>query len=114
MIPGHSLPVFSRTAIQCSIPTITSGCVSLLLQKPELLLRVGQANQTPGLLDQDKPSPAGTGQILAEVPLSNLDELPLVELLLVDKSADPLQHLTLDHAHPLDDQLVTLLLKTSK
>merc|ERR1719327_1550327 len=90
---------------------LSPGGVGLLLQKPELLLGVGQADQAPGLLDEDKPAPVPAGQVLAEVPLADLDQLPLVELLLVDAAADPLEHLTLDHAHPLDHQLVTLLLK---
>merc|ERR1719327_1807115 len=90
---------------------LSIGGVGLLLQKPELLLGVGQADQAPGLLDQDEPSPVPAGQVLAEVPLADLDQLPLVELLLVDAAADPLEHLTLDHAHPLDHQLVTLLLE---
>merc|ERR1719412_287017 len=83
-------------------------------QFSQFLLWVRQSDGGPCLLDEDKPSPVSAGQILAEVPLSNLDQLPLVELLLVDISADPLQHLTLDEAHPLDDQLVALLLKASK
>merc|ERR1711899_330843 len=90
---------------------LTIGGVGLLLQKPELLLGVGQADQAPGLLDQDEPSPVPAGQVLAEVPLTDLDQLPLVELLLVDAATNSLEHLTLDHAHPLDHQLVTLLLK---
>merc|ERR1719367_2759220 len=93
---------------------LTIGGVGLLLQKPELLLRVGQADQAPGLLDEDEPSPVPAGQVFAEVPLADLDQLPLVELLLVDTAADPLEHLTLDHAHPLDHQLVTLLLQGTK
>merc|ERR1719412_1025723 len=83
-------------------------------QFSQFLLWVRQSDGGPCLLDENKPSPVSAGQILAEVPLSNLDQLPLVELLLVDISTDPLQHLTLDEAHPLDDQLVTLLLKASK
>merc|ERR1712012_213266 len=93
---------------------LSPGGVGLLLQKPELLLRVGQADQTPGLLDEDEPSPVPAGQVLAEVPLADLDQLPLVELLLVDAATDSLEHLTLDHAHPLDHQLVTLLLEGTK
>merc|ERR1719323_2900342 len=93
---------------------LTPGRVSLLLQQPQLLFRVGQANQTPGLLDQDKPAPVPASEVLAEVPLSDLNELPLVVLLLVDTGAHPLQHLTLDHADPLDHQLVTLFLKGTK
>merc|ERR1719244_2330954 len=73
---------------------LSPGGVGLLLQKPELLLRVGQADQAPGLLDQDKPSPVPAGQVLAEVPLADLDQLSLVELLLVDAATDPLEHLT--------------------
>merc|ERR1719367_841416 len=93
---------------------LTISGVGLLLEKPELFLRVGQADQAPGLLDEDEPSPVPAGQVLAEVPLADLDQLPLVELLLVDAATDPLEHLTLDHAHPLDHQLVTLLLKGTK
>merc|ERR1719204_1498370 len=93
---------------------LSPGGVGLLLQKSELLLRVWQADQAPGLLDEDKPAPVPASQVLAEVPLADLDQLPLVELLLVDAAADPLEHLTLDHAHPLDHQLVTLLLEGTK
>ena len=42
--------------------------------------------------------------------LGHLDQLPLVELLLVDSSTDPLEGLSLDEPDPLDDKLVTLLL----
>merc|ERR1719474_1939835 len=77
---------------------LSPGGVGLLLQKPELLLGVGQADQAPGLLDEDEPAPVPAGQVLAEVPLADLDQLPLVELLLVDAAANPLEHLTLDHA----------------
>merc|ERR1719367_2431474 len=93
---------------------LTIGGVGLLLQKPELFLRVGQSDQAPGLLDEDEPSPVPAGQVFAEVPLADLDQLPLVELLLVDAATDPLEHLPLDHAHPLDHQLVTLLLQGTK
>merc|ERR1719347_1978108 len=93
---------------------LAPSLVGLLLQEPQLLLGIGHANQTPGLLDQNKPAPVPAGQILAEVPLSDLDELPLVVLLLVDTTTDSLEALTLDHAHPLDDQLVTLLLEGTK
>merc|ERR1719361_298270 len=93
---------------------LSPGSIGLLLQAPQFLLWVRETNGGPCLLDENKPSPVSAGQVLAEVPLSNLDQLPLVELLLVDISADPLQHLTLDEAHPLDDQLVALLLKASK
>merc|ERR1719204_902958 len=40
---------------------LSIGGVGLLLQKPELLLRVGQANQAPGLLDEDEPAPVPAG-----------------------------------------------------
>merc|ERR1719260_503676 len=52
---------------------LSPGGVGLLLQKPELLLRVGQADQAPGLLDEDEPAPVPAGQVLAEVPLADLD-----------------------------------------
>merc|ERR1740129_1831535 len=49
------------------------GGISLLLKKPELLLRVGHANHRPGLLDDDKPSPLSHGHVLPEVSLGNID-----------------------------------------
>merc|ERR1719237_421948 len=97
-----------------SLLVLSPGTLGLLLQDPQFLLWVRLPNESTSLLDENKPSPVSAGQILAEVPLSNLDQLPLVELLLVDESADPLQHLTLDEAHPLDDQFVALLLKTTE
>merc|ERR1719400_1973484 len=71
-------------------------CIGLLLQHPELLLWVRQADGSPGLLDQNKPTPVPAGEVLAEVPLANLDQLPLVVLLLVDVPTHPLQHLALN------------------
>merc|ERR1719291_1624286 len=97
-----------------SLLVLSPGLIGLLLQDPQFLLWVRLPNESTSLLDENKPSPVSAGQILAEVPLSNLDQLPLVKLLLVDESADPLQHLTLDEAHPLDDQFVALLLKTTE
>merc|ERR1719400_1497 len=93
---------------------LAPGGVSLGLKLLQLLLGVGQADQAPGLLDDDEPSPVPHAEELPKVPLGNLDQLPLVELLLVDSSTDPLEGLSLDEPDPLDDQLVTLLLKSTK
>merc|ERR1712012_542739 len=88
--------------------------VGLLLQQSQLLLRVGHANERSGLLDDDEPSPLSHGHVLPEVALSNLDQLTLISLLLIDDSSGPLEHLSLDEADPFDDQVITSLLKSSK
>merc|ERR1719458_109969 len=93
---------------------LAPGGRGLGLQKLQLLLRVGHANEAPGLLDDHKPSPVPAGQVLSKLPLGNLDQLPLVKLLCVHLAADPLEDLTLDETDPLDDQLVTLLLETTE
>merc|ERR1719389_1581246 len=64
----------------------TIGGIGLLLKKPKLLLRVGHSNERTGLLDDDKPSPFSHGHVLPEVPLGNSDQLPLISLLLIDRS----------------------------
>merc|ERR1712001_24821 len=63
------------------------------------------------LLDDDEPAPLSHGLVLAEVPLGNLDQLPLVPLLNIHPCADPLQHFTLDLPHPFDHKLVPKLLE---
>merc|ERR1712012_1100676 len=88
--------------------------VGLLLQQPQLLLRVGHANERSGLLDDDEPSPLSHGHVLPEVALSNLDQLTLIPLLGVHLTSDSLEHLSLDETNPFDDQVITSLLKTSK
>merc|ERR1712012_1462220 len=88
--------------------------VGLLLQQSQLLLGVGHANERSGLLDDDEPSPLSHGHVLPEVALSNLDQLTLISLLLIDDSSGPLEHLSLDEADPFDDQVITSLLKSSK
>merc|ERR1719471_451549 len=93
---------------------LAPGGVGLGLKLLQLLLGVGQTDQAPGLLDDDEPPPVPHAEELPEVPLGNLDQLPLVELLLVDSSTDPLEGLSLDEPDPLDDQLVTLLLEGTK
>merc|ERR1719412_1450515 len=93
---------------------LTVGFIGLLLQQPELLLGIRQTNHGPGLLDDDKPSPVPHLQILPEVPLANLDQLSLVSLASINPASDPLQHLTLDEAHPFDDEVITSLLKLGK
>merc|ERR1719370_1651899 len=92
----------------------TPASIGLLFESCQLCLRVGLAKSSPGLLDDHEPSPVPAGQVLPELPLGNLDQLPLVELLLVDSCSDPLEDLTLDETDPLDDQLVTLLLETTE
>merc|ERR1719422_518531 len=92
----------------------TIGGIGLLLKKPELLLRVGHANERTSPLDDDKPSPLSQGHVLPEVPLGNIDQLPLVPLLGIDHSTVSLEHLSLDLADPFDDKVITGLLKTGK
>merc|ERR1719410_1927454 len=92
----------------------TIGGIGLLLKKPKLLLRVGHANERTSLLDDDKPSPFSHGHVLPEVPLGNSDQLPLISLLLINRSTDPLEDFSLDHSHPFDDKVITSLLKTGK
>merc|ERR1719412_645392 len=108
----HAALKFS-SLVQSSL-VLTIGFISLLLKKPELLLGIGQTDQTSGLLDDDEPSPVPHLQILPEVPLSNLDQLSLVPLGSINPASDPLQHLTLDEAHPFDDEVITSLLKLGK
>merc|ERR550519_2845153 len=97
-----------------SLLVLSPCCIGLLLQHPQLLFWVRQADGCPGLLDQDEPAPVPAGEVLAEVPLANLDQLPLVELLLVDVATNPLENFSLDEPHPLDHQFVTLLLQATK
>merc|ERR550519_2642604 len=97
-----------------SLLVLSPCCIGLLLQHPQLLLWVRQADGCPGLLDQNEPAPVPAGEVLAEVPLANLDQLPLVELLLVDVATNPLENFSLDEHHPLDHQFVTLLLEATK
>ena len=75
----------------------------------ELLLGVGETNESTSLLDDDEPAPVPHAKELSEVALPDLDELPLVVLFLVNGSTNPLESLSLNKAHPLDDQFVALL-----
>merc|ERR1719394_371790 len=63
---------------------LTPDGVGLFLKNSKFLLRVGHANKRSGLLDDDKPSPFSHGQVLSEVSLSNLDQLSLISLLLIN------------------------------
>merc|ERR1712012_398309 len=92
---------------------LTPDGVGLLLKNSEFLLRVGHSNKRSGLLDDDKPSPFSHGQVLSEVSLSNLDQLSLVSLLLINSSSGSLEDFSLDESDPFDDQVITSLLKTS-
>merc|ERR1719195_1671081 len=69
---------------------------------------------TSGLLDDDEPAPVSHLEVLPEVPLSHLDQLPLVSLLGIDLSSDSLEDLSLDHPHPLQHEIITGLLQSSK
>merc|ERR1719195_2183612 len=69
---------------------------------------------TSGLLDDDEPAPVSHLEVLPEVPLSHLDQLPLVSLLSIDLSSDSLEDLSLDHPHPLQHEIITGLLQSSK
>merc|ERR1719428_2452764 len=99
--------------VQSSL-VLAVGGVGLFLQEPQLLLGVGQTNQTSGLLDDDEPSPVSHLQVLPEVPLGDLDQLPLISLLSINSSSDSLEDLSLDHSDPLEDEVITSLLKTSQ
>merc|ERR550532_1874913 len=85
-----------------------------LLQQSQLLLGVRSSNHGASPLDDDEPSPLPHGHVLPEVPLGDLDQLPLVPLLGVHITSDPLEDLSLDHPHPFDDELVTSLLQSSQ
>ena len=65
----------------------------------------------PCLLDDDEPSPLSQRHVLPEVPLGNLDQFPLVSLLLENSEPDPLEDLALDLPDPLDHELVPQLLQ---
>merc|ERR550532_63808 len=53
-------------------------------------------------------------EVLPEVPLGNLDQLPLISLLGINPSSDSHEDLSLDHPHPLQHEVVTSLLQTSQ
>merc|ERR1719166_897383 len=97
---------------QQSLLLLLDGLV--LLQEPELLLRVGHSNERTSLLDDDEPSPLSHGHVLPEVPLGDLDQLSLIPLLFVDSGSDSLEDLSLDHSDPLENKLITSLLETSQ
>merc|ERR1719516_35705 len=92
-----------------SLLVLAVARVGLFLELPELVLRVWQANGGPGLLDDDEPAPVPAGQVLPKVPLANLDQFPLVELLLVDLAPNPLEDHSLHQPDPLDHQFVPRL-----
>ena len=73
------------------------------LQERQLLRRVGQANEPTSLLNDNKPAPISHLHVLAELPLGDLDQLALIELLSVNKSTDPLQGLALKESDQFDD-----------
>ena len=73
------------------------------LQERQLLRRVGQANEATSLLNDNKPAPISHLHVLAELPLGDLDQLALIELLSVNHSADPLQGLALKESDQFDD-----------
>ena len=77
---------------------LTVGCVGFLLQNPQFLVGIGHpwqsnlnlpsasnqpTNQGPGLLDDDEPAPFTHRLVLAEVPLSDLYQLPDMKALRV-------------------------------
>merc|ERR1719336_3549149 len=92
----------------------TIGGIGLLLKKPEFFLGVGHADERTSPLDDDEPSPLSQGHVLPEVPLGNIDQLPLVPLLGVDHSTVSLENLSLDLADPFDDEVIASLLKSGK
>merc|ERR1719468_995051 len=67
------------------------GGSGLLLKQPELLCGIRLSNHGTSSLDDDKPSPLPHGHVLPEVPLGNIDQLPLVPLLGVHMATDPLK-----------------------
>merc|ERR1711971_1160309 len=52
--------------------------------------------------------------VLPEVPLGNLNQLPLIPLGGVHLATDPLEDLTLDHSDPFDHEVITSLLELGK
>merc|ERR550539_980144 len=83
-------------------------------EQVQLLLGIGSSDHGTSSLDDDEPSPLPHGHVLPEVPLGDLDQLPLVPLLGEHISSDPLEDLSLDESHPFDDELITSLLQTSQ
>merc|ERR1719210_2299314 len=93
---------------------LTIGVIGLLFKLPEFLLGIGETNKSPGLLDDDKPSPISHLEILSEVPLSNLDKFSLISLGSIDSATNSLESLSLDESDPLEDKIITSLLKLGK
>merc|ERR1719210_3058142 len=81
---------------------LTIGVIGLLFKLSEFLLGIGKTNKSPGLLDDDKPSPISHLEILSEVPLSNLDKFSLISLGSIDSATNSLESLSLDESDPLE------------
>merc|ERR1719266_1335795 len=74
--------VLLKTSLGLELFIISTICgVGLFLQESQLFLWVRLADHRPGLLNEDKPSPASELHVLAEVPLGHNEQLPLVPLL---------------------------------
>merc|ERR1719277_695359 len=93
---------------------LTIGVISLLFKLSEFLLGIGETNKSPGLLDDDKPSPISHLEILSEVPLSNLDKFSLISLGSIDSATNSLESLSLDESDPLEDKIIASFLKLGK
>jgi len=92
----------------------TISIVCLLFQHPQLILQVDLANEWPGLLDDDEPSPVSERHELPEVPLDNLHKLPLVPLLGKALPCNGTKDFTLQPSDQLQDNTITSLLKASQ
>merc|ERR1719367_493768 len=93
---------------------LTIGGIGFLFKLSEFLLRIGKTNETSGLLDDDNPSPISHLKILSEVSLGNLDKFSLISLGSIDSATDPLESFSLDESDPLEDKIITSLLKLGK
>ena len=75
---------------------------TLCLQPSQLLVGIQSANHGTSGLDENEPSPVTEVEVLLELPLCHLDQLPLVVLLLVPRYQHTLEHFSLE----LPDQTV--------
>merc|ERR1719443_268373 len=93
---------------------LTIGGIGFLFKLSEFLLRIGKTNETSGFLDDDKPSPISHLEILSEVSLGNLDQFSLISLGSINSATDSLESFSLDESDPLEDKIITSLLKLGK
>ena len=94
--------------------SLLTGSVGLLLKKSKFFIWIGSSNKRSGLLDDDEPSPVSESHVLPEVPLADIDQLPLVSLQAPDPSSDTLEHFSLNHSKPFQHKFISLFLKLGK